>query len=291
MGDLRDLAYQDRLLAGIDSVCHCAGWTSFLNHDKAMREFYLEPTLEFINRIFEWRIKRFVNLSSIAVNGLNSPVDDDTSGTPLRGCPMLNCLIAVEDYLKAQSGNYPVTSILNLRLGLYSGKRLGRSLINSLLHPDHPGPVLYATGTRGFMPIIDGKDIGQAFARAAMAPGLEGYTSLNITGPEVPRQQEVMDFLRHQAPQPHKVLALPTALYKLAIKALGFAPSYRLGQLSRCQLAMLASPAVSAEGANQLLGYDPEISWKASLLDTLANKHNRSAKSQLHDPVEQADVL
>ena len=289
VGDLRDTAYLDRLLAGIDIVCHSAGWTSFLNHEREMRKFYLEPTLELINRVFEWRIKRFVNLSSIAVTGLQAHAIDDAPGTPLRGCPMLNCLIAVENYLKAQSVNYP-TGIINLRLGLYSGKRMSRGLINTLLNPARPGVTPYATGSRGFMPLVDGRDIGQAFARAALAPGIENYVSMNITGPEVPTQKDVINFLRSQQ-NTNQYLPLPTTLYRMAIKAMGLSPTIRLGQLSRCQLTMLSSPAVDSETARQLLGYDPATSWKASLLDTIMESQKPTDKSNLHDPVKQSDVI
>ncbi|TNF37389.1 MAG: hypothetical protein EP315_02740, partial [Gammaproteobacteria bacterium] len=58
MGDLRDLNYQDRLLAGIDIVCHTDA--EFIGDDEIAERAYLEPTLELINRVLEWRIRRFV---------------------------------------------------------------------------------------------------------------------------------------------------------------------------------------------------------------------------------------
>ncbi len=50
VGDLRDPEYLDRVLVGIDIICHAAGWTSFVNNEKASRELYLEPSIELFNR-------------------------------------------------------------------------------------------------------------------------------------------------------------------------------------------------------------------------------------------------
>ena len=46
VGDLRDADYLDRVLVGIDIICHAAGWTSFLNHQQTSQQLYLEPSVE-----------------------------------------------------------------------------------------------------------------------------------------------------------------------------------------------------------------------------------------------------
>jgi len=85
VGDLRDNAYLDRVLTGIDIICHAAGWTNYSHHESASRKHYLEPTIELINRAREWRVSRFVNLSSIGVSHFRQRMHDDTPGQPRRG--------------------------------------------------------------------------------------------------------------------------------------------------------------------------------------------------------------
>lgn len=101
---------------------------------------------------------------------------------------MLNCMIAVEDYLRAHADER--LTVINLRSGIYSGRRLNLGLLKYLLRASpHHLPAIQ----RGFdhCPLVDDRDIGQAFARASLAPLPQSYTSLNIVGPVTPGQSEV----------------------------------------------------------------------------------------------------
>jgi len=122
VGDLRDPDYLDRVLTGIDIVCHAAGWSSFEKSGDTCNQAYLEPTLDLINHAIEWRVKRFVNLSSLYVAKAKQRNNANAIGKPRAYWPMMNCLIAVEDYLRSYTECR--THFINLRLGLYSGKRL-----------------------------------------------------------------------------------------------------------------------------------------------------------------------
>ena len=55
------------------------------------------------------------------------------------------------------------------------------------------------------MPLIDGTDIGQAFALAALNPDLKGFESFNIVGPDIPNTRAVITFLHDEFgyPLPH----------------------------------------------------------------------------------------
>jgi len=284
VGDLRDADYLDRVLTGIDVICHAAGWTNYGYDELASRKNYLEPTLELINRAREWRVSRFVNLSSIAVSHRSQRMNDDAPGKPCRGCAMFNCMIAVEDYLKTQANAR--MSVVNLRCGIYSGQGMHLGLLPLLLER-RTLPLI--SGYYGYLPLVDGRDIGQAFARAALLPDMSGYLSLNIIGPETPQQKTVLQFMQHKLQDNiSKQIALPAAIALPAHKIIGMVSCKRKTPLTTCAItASLANPDMQNIKARQLLGYQPLISWQSSIDDFVAEyvRGNKMQKLCINEKV------
>jgi len=268
------------VLAGIDIVCHTAGWSSFEKSGDTCTKAYLEPTLDLINHAIEWRIKRFVNLSSLYVAKARQRNNASSAGKPRAYWPMMNCLIAVEDYLRAYTQSQ--TQFVNLRLGIYSGKRLNMGLLPLLLARSSRSSMPYLTGPLGHLPLIDGKDIGQAFVRSALAPLEASFSCLNICGPETPSQAEVMRFIKeHMSHSPLKHgLPRTIANFVLWIQS-QFQRFEQQPMLTSAMIDMLNSPSISNQAATQQLGFDPEVSWQASLLNTLESYKNQSLNSTL----------
>lgn len=283
MGDLRDPDYLDRVLTGIDIVCHAAGWSSFEKSGDTCNQAYLEPTLDLINHAIEWRIKRFVNLSSLYVAKANQRNNTSAIGKPRAYWPMMNCLIAVEDYLRGYTECR--TQFINLRLGLYSGKRLNMGLIPLLLARSGKSSLPCISSELGHLPIIDGKDIGQAFVRAALAPAEETYSCLNICGPETPSHAEVMHFIKAQISHAPLNRSLPSPLADIILWSQSkYRQFEQQPMLTPAMLDMLKSPVISNQQARLQLGFDPAVSWQASLLDTLESYKNNKLKSNLSQP-------
>jgi nucleoside-diphosphate-sugar epimerase len=278
VGDLRDADYLDRLLINIDVVCHTAGWSSFIANQRNSTQLYLEPTLELINRAIEWRVSRFVNVSSLAAAALPQRQDSMARGQPRRYWPMINCLIAVEDYMRsyAQTG----CTMVNLRLGIYSGQRINIGLLPVLIKSLATTHLGYTLGSYGYFPLVDGRDIGQAFARAALAPELSQYTSFNITGPDHPSGADVIHFLQRQLPAYKTALAMPA----LASRVYGwwqeqFKNTRKRLTFTRSLADLMSNPLILNDLSTDKLGYDPTISWQASLLSLVndTQKHDHSA--------------
>ena len=285
VGDLRDPEYLDRVLVGIDIVCHAAGWTSFEKSGDSCNQEYLEPTLDLINHAIEWRVKRFVNLSSVFVTKPAQRCNANSSGKPRAYWPQMNCLIAVEDYLKGMTDCR--TQFINLRLGLYSGKRMNLGLLPLLLARSEQSSMPCLNGKHGHLPLIDGKDIGQAFARASLAPIEASFTSLNICGPEVPTHAQVMHFIQQQLSHSPLNPGLPAFLSQLALwTQCQFKRFEQQPMLTQAMLDMLKSPLLSNAEAQQVIGFDPETSWQASLLDTLESYKNQSLNTDLSQPTK-----
>lgn len=288
-GDLRDEQYLDRLLVGVDIICHAAGWSSFGASKISATQAYLEPTLDLIQRALEWRVSRFINLSSLYCASKHHRNHAHSKGQPRAYWPMINCHIAVEDYLR----DYQQTScqFINLRLGLYSGKRLNMGLLALLLNRSHHIGLPYFKGPLGHFPLVDGKDIGQAFARAALAPFDTRYRCLNITGPDTPNHREVIQFIEQQTgskllyPELPLFLADPALWIQGKIHRLGDQPLF-----TPAMQDMMKSPAIDNLQASQEIGYDPEISWQASLLNTLITHKNQSLNSLITQPVSSLNI-
>jgi len=274
---------------GIDVVCHAAGWSSFEKSGNACNKTYLEPTLDLINHAIEWRIKRFVNLSSLYVAKAKQRNNASSTGKPRAYWPMINCLIAVEDYLRTYTQSQ--TQFVNLRLGLYSGKRLNMGLLPLLLARSGHSSMPYLTGPLGHLPLIDGKDIGQAFIRAAFAPIEASFSCLNICGPQTPTHAEVMNFIREHISHSPLKSGLPSFIAKLVLSVQSqFQRFEQQPMLTPAMLDMLKSPLISNQDAIQQLGFDPEISWQASLLNTLENYKNQSLNSILTEESKSLNI-
>jgi len=277
---LRDPDYLDRVLAGIDIVCHTAGWSSFEKSGDTCNKAYLEPTLDLINHAIEWRIKRFVNLSSLYVAKARQRNNASSAGKPRAYWPMINCLIAVEDYLRTYTQSQ--TQFVNLRLGIYSGKRLNMGLLPLLLTRSSQSSMPYLTGPLGHLPLIDGKDIGQAFVRAALAPLEASFSCLNICGPETPSQAEVMRFIKQHISHSPLKHGLPSIIANVILWIQSqFQRFEQQPMLTSAMIDMLNSPSISNQAATHQLGFDPEVSWQASLLNTLEIYKNQSLNSVL----------
>jgi len=193
---------------------------------------------------------------------------------------MINCHIAVEEYLR----NYkqPRCQFVNLRLGLYSGKRLNMGLLPLLLSRCKQATLPYLTGQSGHLPLVDGRDIGQAFARAALGPFEASYNSLNIVGPECATHAEVMAFLEDQIQCRPLITGLPPLLASPILWLQG--KLHKLDKqplMTSAMLDMLKSPIIDNLHASQQIGYDPEVSWQASLLNTLELYKNQTLNKDI----------
>lgn len=201
---------------------------------------------------------------------------------------MINNLIGIEEYL----ANYHSRSqFVNLRIGLYSGKRLNMGLLPLLLARNTHSHMPYINGPPGYMPLVDGRDIGQAFARAALAPLDATYTSLNISGPDTPSQADVMRFIKHQTGHSPLSTGLPSIIASPVLWLRGIIQQQENQPLfTLAMLNMLKSPEIDNSQASNILGYDPEISWQASLLDTLDSYKNKLPGNNLSQTVRDLNI-
>ena len=277
-GDLRDPDYMHRVLTGADIVCHCAAWTSLWGKKKESKQLYLEPSLNLIDKALEWRVKRFINISTTSAAARGSSDNAYSPGISRRYWPHLNNVIAIENYM--QENAHRGMSMVNLRLGIFAGQRYSLGLLPMLLPRLKTHLVPWLAGGKTGLPVIDGRDIGQAFVRAALAPQLPPYAAFNIVGPETPSVREVINYIgdNFNYPKPHFSLpffvAYPFAWLMERLDTI--VPWEPL--ITRSIVHLLEETNANNKEAEKLLGYVPEIHWKEAVHRQVSEMHQQNFK-------------
>lgn len=270
-GDLRDPGYVDRLLDGIDVVCHAASWSSLWNHAERSRELFLQPSLQLLEASVAHGVERFLFVSTTSVPGPAAHGDAHAPGLKPAFWPHLANVSRIEDALRAAAQDGGITCV-NLRCGLFAGERYGLGLLPILLPRLKTHLVPWIAGGRTGMPIIDGSDIGAAFRLAALADGLCGYESFNIVGPQIPTVREVIGFLHEEFeyPQPHFSVPFP----------IGYAFAWLMERLDRVMpweplvvrsiIHLLEETHATNAAAMERLGYRPQVDWRTAIRKQIA---------------------
>lgn len=264
-GDLRDESYRKAVVEGVDVLCHAASWTSLWGHAKESRSLFLEPSIALIDDARAAGVARFVNISTTSVAAPDHSADPMSPGIKRSFWPHLCNVIAIENALRTKAD--PNFQVVNLRLGIFAGQRYALGVLPILAPRLKTHLVPFVAGGRTSLPIIDGRDIGQAFALAATADGLADYESFNIVGPEVPSVRDVIAFLHDEfgLPQPH--FGVPFALaYPFAwlMEKLDLVVPWE-PLVTRSIIHLLEEVHADNEKANRLLGYQPVHHWREAV--------------------------
>jgi nucleoside-diphosphate-sugar epimerase len=264
-GDLRSPSYLQEVFRDVDVVCNAAAWTSVWNHEKASRELFLQPSLRMIDAARAAGVRRFIQTSSTSVAAPENSGDPMSHGIRRGIWPHLDNVIAIEDYLREMASEQ--FEVINLRLGLFAGARYGLGLVPMLLPRLRTHLVPWVRGGQTSMPIIDGRDVGHAFACAVRSDGLEPYASFNIVGPSVPTVRQVIEYI-HETwgyPRPHFsvpfFIAYPFArMMELLDPLVPWEPL-----VTRSIVHLLEEVGADNLRATQQLGYDPKHDWRMAL--------------------------
>lgn len=286
-GDLRDPDYLDRVLVGADVVCHCAAWTSVWGKKKESRELHLEPSLNLINKALEWHVKRFINISTTSAASPTQSSHADNPGIKRRYWPHLNNVIAIENMMRENA--YRGTTMVNLRIGLFAGKRFSLGILPLLLPRLKTHLVPWVAGGSTELPIIDGRDIGQAVARAALVPSLPNYAGFNIVGPEIPKAREVLTYISEKFNYPKPFFSVPFfAAYGFGWLMERIDPVVPWEPLiTRSIIHLLENTGASNDHAREVLGFTPEIHWKEAIHNQIEDMQQHQFKHmKMHMPVK-----
>ena len=290
-GDLLNPDYLDRVLSGADIVCHCAAWTSLWGKKKESKALYLKPTINLINKALEWHVKRFISISTTSAASPNNSQEALSPGIERRYWPHLNHVIEIENYMK--DCRLRGVTMINMRLGLFAGERYGLGILPILLPRLKTRLVPWVRGGKTHLPIISGRDIGQAIVRAALAPNLKEYEAFNIVGPEVPTAREVITHISEQYGYPKPMFSVPFPLaYCFAWLMEKLDPLVPWEPLiTRSIVHLLEETHTDNKKAEDLLGYNPEIHWKEAIRSQIEEmKKNYPRNMKMYRPIKSSSV-
>lgn len=286
-GDLLDEGYLDHVLVGVDIVCHCAAWTSLWGHRRESDTLFLEPTLALIDRALAWKVKRFIFLSTTSAAAPARSSNPDSEGIPRRDWPHLDNVVRIENYMRENL--HRGMSMVTLRLGPFAGERYALGLLPVLLPRLKTRMLPWVSGGRTGLPITSGRDIAQAAARAAIAPGLRAHETFNIVGPEVPTTREVIEYIcdTYGYPKPWYSVPFPIAysfawLMEKLDPLVPWEPA-----VTRSLLHLLQETGATNDKARELLGYQPEIHWREAVRRQVEAMHrNDFRRMKMHRPIK-----
>lgn len=279
-GDFRDETYLDAMLEGVDVVCNAMAWTSLWGHKKQSQELYLKPMINLIDKVVEKGISRFINVSTTSAAAPEKSSDAMSAGIPRAFWPHLCAVIKIENVMRVKANS--VTSMINMRLGIFAGEHYGLGILPILLPRLKTHLVPWVAGGKTSLPVIDGEDIGEAMKCAAIAEELDGYQSFNIVGKEVPTVREVIEFIHKEFayPKPHFnapfFIAYPFAwLMEMLDPIVPWEPL-----VNRSIVHLLEEVSADNSRATKILGYQPRHNWQDAVTKQI-KEMNKSQKTAM----------
>ena len=290
-GDLNDPSYLNSVLDGVDTVCHAAAWTSLWGHAQHCHELYYEPSMRLLDACIARKIARFLFVSTTSASASDNSADPLNPGIPRSFWPHLSNVIAIENAMRERASGS--TTMVTLRCGLFVGEHYGLGLLPILLPRLKTHLVPWVAGGHTSMPLIDGSDIGSAFALAALNPDLKGYESFNIVGPEIPTVKQVIQFLHDEFgyPTPHFSVPFPAA-YAFAWLMEKLDPIVPWQPLIvRSIVHLLEEVNVNNDKANSRLGYLPRVHWQDAIRKQIVEmKTNQTSNMKMFRPLPGAQI-
>lgn len=276
-GDLTDSHYVKEVVQGVDIVCHAAAWTSLWAHREDEQRLYREPTRKLIEAAINSGVKRFLFDSSVVVAGPHrdgTPLDDHEPSRHPGIWPHMDIVVDIENYMREQSGRG--TTMVALRCGHFAGARYNLGLLSLLVPRLKTHMVPWVAGGKARVPLVDGRDLGTAYALAATVDGLEEFESFNICGPSFPSMREVIDFLHEEigVPRPHFGVPLigAYAFAWLMEKLNPVLPGDPF--LTRAIVFLGEDWYAPGDLARKRLGYEPKYDWKTAIRRQLKDMEN-----------------
>ena len=277
-GDLRDDDYLDGLLNGVDVVVNAMAWTSLHGHKRQSDTLFYRPTRSLIDAYMRSDASRFVNVSTTSAAAPERSADALSAGIPRAFWPHLENVIRIENVLRRLASEDK--SVVNLRLGIFVGAHYGLGILPILLPRLKTHLVPWVRGGRTELPLTDGRDLGQAMGRAALADAMRGYEAFNIVGPEVPSVRDVILFLHREFGYPKPHFSVPFGIaYPFAwlMEKLDTVVPWE-PLIVRSIVHLLENTGADNTRATAKLGYRPEYAWQDAVRMQLAEMAKRQAR-------------
>jgi nucleoside-diphosphate-sugar epimerase len=273
-GDLRDPDYRRTVVKDVDAVCHTGTWSSMWGHREEERTHFLEPASDLAEQAVRAGVGRFLLASTVVIGtpaADREPVGDFSPTRTTGFWPHLDRLVELDRVMRENS--HRGTQMVTMRLGHFVGAGNQVGIVAALAPRLRTRLVPWIDGGRARLPLVADRDLGEAFALAAGADGLDDYESFNICGPEFPPAREVIGFIAAETGFPRPWYGVP----RPAAHAFGWLME-RLNPVLPGSSPFLTRSLVHLAGdwfcpgtyAADKLGYVPRTDWRTAVREALA---------------------
>jgi len=275
IGNLMDADYRREVVKQVDVLCSAGNWASMWNHREMERARFFEPTRDLIEQAIGQGVKRFIQTSTVVIGAVdknNGPIKDFSATKHTGFWPHLDCLIDLDSYMHSNSSRG--TQMVTMRLGHFIGKGNRLGILPALVPRLRTYLVPWLAGGRKRLPLVADTDLGNAFALASLADGLNDYESFNICGAEFPTLREIVEFIVTET-------GVPKPLYSVPYPA-GYAFGWLMETLkpimpgsspflTRSIVHLCENWVCPNDYAGQKLGYMPKKDWRTAVREHLAD--------------------
>lgn len=273
-GDLCDAQYRHAVVTDVDVVCHAGTWAAFWGHAAAEHRNFFEPALDLIEQAIEAGVSRFLLASTVAIGTPTedgSPVDDFSPTRPTGFWPHLDRLIDLDSYMRANS--HRGTQMVTMRLGHFAGAGNRIGIVPALTPRLRTRLVPWLSRGRSRLPLVADTDLGEAFALAAVADGLDDFESFNICGSEFPTTREVIELIAAETGVPRPWFSVPYSFghaFGWLMERLHPALPGTSPFLTRSLVYVAQDWFCPSDYAAKKLGYAPRKDWRIAVREALA---------------------
>jgi nucleoside-diphosphate-sugar epimerase len=185
--------------------------------------------------------------------------------------PHLDRLVDVERFMRESCGRG--TQMAAMRLGHFVGAGNSLGLVPALVPRLRTGLVPWIAGGRNRLALVADTDLGEAFALASVAGGLDNYESFNICGAEFPTTREVFELIARETGFAQPRFSVPIS----AAYAFGWLMETLHPVLPGSSPFLTRSIVHLSEDwlcpnayAERKLGYSPKRDWRDAVREALA---------------------
>jgi nucleoside-diphosphate-sugar epimerase len=278
-GDLRDPDYRRTVVKDVDVVCHAGTWSSLWGHQAQERSHFFDPACDLVEQAIRAGVARFLLASTVTIAAPSTdgaPVDDFSPTRPTGFWPHLDRLVEIDAFMRENSRRG--TQMVTMRLGHFVGAGNQVGIVAALAPRLRTRLVPWIAGGRSRLPLVADTDLGEAFALAAVADGLDDFESFNICGPDFPTAREVIGFIAEETGCPRPWYSVPRS----AAHAFGWLME-RLHPVLPGSSPFLTRSLVHLAGdwfcpgdhAARKLGYVPGKDWRPAVREALADRQGK----------------
>jgi len=271
IGDLRDARYRKAVVKDVDIVCHAGTWSSMWANKKCERDFFFHPAIDLLRQARLAGVRRFIMTSTVAVSKprLSSlPIDDFAPASKTGFWPHLDYLIDIENFMQLHAD--ASMQMISMRLGHFVGAGNTLGIVPVLLPRLKTLMVPWLAGGRRRMPLIGGKDMGQAYHLAVQArvEDLNDYESFNIVGAQCPSTRLVFSYLcdKINAPRPwYSVPFIAGHAFAFVMEKLYPVLPGKAPFLTRSIVHLANDWYCNSKYAAEKLGYNAQQTWQQAI--------------------------